>query len=220
MKTISFINQKGGVGKTTLCANIGYGLEFVGSVGIPFIYVDADPQGSLRDWHNSEHNDNRSQLVIADTRQSLLSAHRVAQQANYEYMLIDTPGKIAEITGAALTLSDYVIIPIQPSALDVWATIDSIDLVRAAMSAKPSLKACFVINRAIKNSKLNMELLGAIADADPEGSIPVCQTIIHGRVIYARSMNEGQTVFEHPDEQAETEITELTQFIYNELHNE
>lgn len=44
MKTIAFYNNKGGVGKTTLAANVGYNLS---AMGYRVLMVDCDPQGNL-----------------------------------------------------------------------------------------------------------------------------------------------------------------------------
>lgn len=215
MKVITFLNTKGGVGKTTLCSNISYALM----AGKPqkdwpkIIMVDADPQGSLRDWHDTKqggHPDIQryETLICANSRQSLLSSYRVAKESGHDYMLIDTAGKLHEIAGAALSVTNLVVMPLQPSALDVWATIDSIDLVNAAMNANQNLKAVFVINQAIPNSGLNKEVLDAISEAAPE--IPIADQIVFGRVAYARAANAGSTVFHTRDHQASGEIAELT----------
>lgn len=224
MKVITFLNSKGGVGKTTLTANVGYGL-MAGKAQKDWpkiILVDADPQGSLRDWHDTKSTmsldvQRYETLICADSRQSLLSSHRVAKESGHDYMLIDTAGKLHAIAGAALSVTNLVVIPLQPSALDVWATIDSIDLVRAAMQANSGLRAVFVINQAIANSTLNSEVLDAIKESAPE--IPIADQIIFGRVAYARSSNAGTTVYHTRDHQACSEITELTSQLIRMLND-
>lgn len=44
MEIIAFVNQKGGVAKTTTCLNVGAGLSFC---GFKCLLVDLDPQGNL-----------------------------------------------------------------------------------------------------------------------------------------------------------------------------
>ena len=217
MKTISFINSKGGTGKTTLCANVNAAIQKWFSATA--ILIDADPQGSLRDWHNINQTNN-CQLVCADTRQSLHSATRLALSSNYDYMLIDTPGHLAQITGAAISMSDLIIIPIQPSPLDVWSTIDTIDIVKSAMQSNPSLQSLFVVNRATPNCRLTTDLLAAIIEADPEQQIPVFGKIIHNRIAFARAASNGQTIFDLKDELAKTEIELLTIEIIQRLTDE
>lgn len=219
MKTITFINSKGGTGKSTLCANI----ERAISSPAPFtqtILIDADPQGTLRDWHNVKEGSPRCRLICADTRQSLHTAIRLAESSEINYALVDTPGHLGQVTGAAISMSDFVIIPIQPSPLDVWSTIDMIDIVKAAMQSNPSLQSLFVINRATPNCKLTTDLLGAILEADPEQSILIFGKPIHNRVAFARAASTGQTIFDLKDDLAKTEISLLTDEILKRLNHE
>jgi chromosome partitioning protein len=217
MKVITFLNGKGGVGKTTLCANVAHGLlvKVVDLSKAKLIMVDADPQGSLTDWHNVD-NSNALQLsieryetlVAAPKRQALYSAHRLAEQTDKNYVLIDTAGRTHETAGAALSLSDLVIIPLQPSPLDVWATIDSIDLVQCVMRGNKNLRALFVINQATVHSTVNEEVFTALKEAAP--NIPVSPTIVHGRVAFARAINDGNTIFHTKDRKGMEEILSLT----------
>lgn len=203
MKVITLLNSKGGVGKTTLAINIAHLLTG------KKLLIDADPQASLSDWHNlfSTPASIEYECVEATKRGALQSAYDMGAALDYNYAVIDTPGKMHDLTGAALGFSDLVIVPIQPSPLDVWATVDSLDLVRAARRANPKLNAIIVINKAIPNSTLQKDIRDAIAEIDP--LLCLAQTIIHGRLSYVRSINKGKNVFYMRDHCAVNEISNL-----------
>lgn len=221
MKTITFLNSKGGVGKTTLCANLAYAITHSTGLAAPnrkVILVDSDPQGSLRDWHNTNENQyitRYEQLICADTRQSLLTSYRIANESGFDFMLVDTAGRMHETVGCALSFTDLAIIPLQPSALDVWATIDSIDLIKAVMRGNANLKALFVINMAIPNCSITSEVLEALKEAAPD--IPIISPTICGRVSFARAAATGRTVYHTTDHKAHVEINLLCEQVLKVL---
>jgi chromosome partitioning protein len=213
MKVITFLNSKGGVGKTTLAINIERAIRKYRNVRI--VMVDADRQCSLTDWY-SAHSESHypppyTPVVNVSSRQTLQSAYQIAAQSKYDYMIIDTAGKTQDMLGTALTMSDLAIIPIKPSALDVWSSIDTIDLLQSAYGRNPTLKAMLVLNQAIRNSTLNMEVASALAEIKEAPRLS--PNFIHGRVAYARTINEGNTVFDSNDEAAKQEISSLTEEI-------
>lgn len=216
VKVITFLNNKGGTGKSTLCLNLAQSI----ALRLPaakLLLVDADTQGSLRNWHDIIPR--QLDLVCADKRQALWSAKRMAEQIKVDYLLIDTPGKINEVTSAALTITNLAIIPIKPSPLDIWATIDTIDLLKCAMIANPFLKGLFVINQAVVHSTINADIAEALQDADAEQEIDLAPLVIHGRVAFARSINSGHTIFESGDQSGINEIKLLTNEVLNKLNH-
>lgn len=207
MKVITFLNSKGGVGKTTLALNLGVSI-LTSSLSKDVLFIDTDTQGSLRDWNNE---DKGYDLVCATSRQSLFTALKMNmgyKRKGEQYAIIDTPGKINEVCGAAVAKSDLIIIPLKPNALDIRATILAIDLVSSVMSSKPSLKALFVINQATPNSNFRDETECALREiASP---IPLAINNIYSRISLARCVSGGDSVMNSNDALAKKEINDLT----------
>jgi chromosome partitioning protein len=213
MRVVSFLNNKGGVGKTTLCANVAR--AFARNQKNKVLLIDADCQKSLSHWHNAGDGLGLD-LVCADTRASLLSSLKLARQAKFDLVMIDTPGRLMALTGAALSITDIAIIPVQASPLDVWATYDTINLVRAARNANPNLAGMIVINQAIPNCLITTDVKNAIKDE--MNDIYLAQTVIHGRIAFAKTVNDGKTAFETKDKQAIGEIECLSVEILGGLY--
>ena len=117
MPVIAVVGNKGGAGKTTLSVNLAAGLTRQASIAV----VDADPQGSALHWH-----------AIADDERGLPvyeASSQLANQAsellnNFDYVIIDCPPSVhAPQTSAALQFGDMALIPVQPSPVDLWATV-------------------------------------------------------------------------------------------------
>lgn len=199
---IALLNQKGGVGKTTLAVHIA---EALTRLGKSVLLVDADPQGSALDW-SALRDENPSFPVIGLPKPNL---HRElpALAKNHDYVLIDGPPRVNELARAAIMASDLVLIPVQPSPYDVWAAKEIVDLLQEASTFKGNIKSAFVINRKIVNTAIGRDVGEALA-AYP---LPVLKTSICQRVAFAESAGQGLTVLDtEPAGVASQEITALT----------
>ena len=202
---ISIQNQKGGVGKTTLAIHISHALALKGA---RVLLVDADPQGSARDWA-AARTDKPPFSVIGLDRPTL---HRDLPPLaiDYDHVVIDGPPRVSELARSAIIASDLVVVPIQPSPYDVWAADEVIRLIREASVFKETLKSVFVINRRIVNTAIGRD----VGDALAEYLIPVLKTVVSQRVSFAESAAAGGTVLDtDPNGAAAKEILALTEEI-------
>ena len=117
---IALLNQKGGVGKTTLALHLAGAWA---ARGKRVILIDADPQGSALDWSQRRSHEGLPRLfsVIGLARDTL---HREAPELarDADYVVIDGPPRVAGLMRSALLAADLVLIPVQPSPFDGWAS--------------------------------------------------------------------------------------------------
>ncbi len=206
-QVIAVLNQKGGAGKTTIATNLAHALL---RDGHKVLLVDADPQGSLRDWN--EVNGGNLLPVVGLDRETL-AKDLTAVSVGYDYILIDGAPQIARLSAAAVKAADLVLIPVQHSPYDIWACADLIQARRSVANGQPL--AYFVISRAIKNSKLSTDVVIALRDYE----MPVLKSFTTQRVIYPTSAAEGKTVFQRePSGPAAQEIEAIAQEIKEVLH--
>ncbi|WP_119344013.1 ParA family partition ATPase [Facilibium subflavum] len=197
MKIVSILNQKGGSGKTTLSTNIAHALKLK---GYKVLLVDGDPQGSCRDWNAA--NDGNIVPVVGLDRETL-PKDLDAIKNGYDWIIIDGAPQIARLAASAIKASDIVLIPVQPSPYDIWATSDLVDLIKARQEITDNkLNAAFVISRSIKNTRLSHE----INEALNEYELPVLKNGTTQKVAYPTSATEGGTVFTIQDQKASHEI--------------
>lgn len=208
MTVIAILNQKGGSGKTTIATNLAHAIK---RAGANVLLVDSDPQGSARDWNEA----NQGELLpVVGLDRKTLPTDLKAISSGYDYIIIDGAPQIAQLAAAALKTADVVLIPVQPSPYDIWATQDLVDVIKARqeiLEGRP--KAAFIISRAIKNTKLS----GEVEEALESYELPLFKHGTTQRVIYPTSASTGETVFKEPNGPAAKEITamaeELMEFI-------
>jgi chromosome partitioning protein len=199
---VSFLNQKGGVGKTTLAVHLAMALALRGE---RVLLVDADPQGSALDWSASRQAEPRFPVIGLPTK----NLHREVQAhiPNYDTIIIDGPPRVNELARAAIMAADVVLVPVQPSPYDVWAAKEITDLLSEATAFKPNQKSAFVINRRIVNTAIGRDVAEALADYP----YPVLTNTISQRVSFAESAAQGSTVLElDPKSSAAQEMNALT----------
>lgn len=198
---ISVLNQKGGVGKTTLSVNLAAALALSHQ---RTLLIDADPQGSSLDWQSSRQGENL--FPVVGMAKPTLHKDVPELAANYDYVVIDGPPRVNELTRSGILASDLVLIPVQPSPYDIWASEEIVKLVQEASVYKERLKSVFAINRKIVNTAIGRD----VADALKSYPIPVMNTTISQRVAFAESAATGLSVLElSPNGPAAREIKSL-----------
>lgn len=189
---ISILNQKGGVGKTTLAVNIARALTLENST----LLVDSDIQGSARDWHAAGKGEI---LPVIGLDRPTLSKDIKQFVGRYDYIIIDGAGKIETMSVEAIKCSDIVLIPVAPSPYDIWAASDLVEIVKARQSIMNGTpKAAFVINLNRPNTTLSKE----VEDALQEHGLPVFTARISLRTVFAKSAAQGLGVVDFGGEAA------------------
>lgn len=201
---VAVLNQKGGVGKTTIATHLAG--EFVAH-GQSVILIDADPQASALDWslRRKENGFARRFGVIGLARETLhAEAPEIAR--HHDHVIIDGPPRVTALARSALLAADVVLIPVQPGAYDVWASAEMVGLVREARLFRPTLRAAFVINRHVVGTVIGRDVRGALADQ----ALPALDAELRQRIVFAESVATGRLVGEIlPEGPAAQEVTAL-----------
>jgi chromosome partitioning protein len=210
MPTIAFLSQKGGAGKTTLATCLARELVLQ---GFDTVLVDADSQGSARDWRAATETE--TVPVIGMDRPTLDRDLKAINPTGQRWVLIDGAGRSEAMTVSAIRAADMVLIPVHPSPYDVWAASDLVSLIRSRQGitdGKPL--AAFLISRAVKRTRLT----GEVAEALSEFGFPVFSAYTTQRQTYPTAAAQGLTPSDtEPDGEAAKEIraivSELLQLI-------
>lgn len=206
---ISILNQKGGSGKTTIAVNLARGLQLEGH---KVLIIDADSQASARDWYAAGNAELTP--VVGIDRPTLEKDIRLFNK-DYDFIIIDGPPKLENMAIAAIKCSNIVLIPVQPSPYDIWATEDLVDLIKARQSlANGCPKAAFIISRRIVNTKLGKAIRSVLSEYE----LPVFTHGTYQRTAYAKTVETGSTVLDtKPNSDAAQEVraivAELKEFI-------
>jgi chromosome partitioning protein len=186
MPVIAVVGNKGGTGKTTLSVNLAAGLARESSIAI----VDADPQGSASQWRAIAEEADTFPVFAANPQ---IRAQTAELLQDHTYIVIDCPPSArAPQTAAVLEIGNMALIPVQPSPMDLWASVPMEEAITRARVFNPALRAMLVINQLETRttlSRLVREALGEIA-------LPVADAALRRRAIYCRSALEGRSVFD------------------------
>ncbi|MFJ6419159.1 ParA family partition ATPase [Paeniglutamicibacter sp. NPDC091659] len=209
MKTIAVLNQKGGAGKTTIATHLATALQHSGH---SVLLIDSDPQGSARDWAavREEH----PISVVGMDRPTI--ERDVKSLAPVDFVIIDGAPQASDLAVSAIKASDFILIPVQPSPYDIWATADLVDLVKQRIDITDGkLQAAFIVSRAITGSNIGKEISVILEDYE----LPVLTTKIHQRVDYPGTAAGGSTVIEdYPRSEGAREMMELSAEIVSLLN--
>ena len=204
MKTIGVIQVKGGAGRSTVSTNLAGELSKIGKT----VLVDCDmPQGTSASWYAVRQQADREgslKLETASTHRELLTI--VERHADADYLVLDGPPRIAEVTRAVLVLADLCLIPVGASAAEIWATGDILSLIEEAGKVK-KVEARMIWTRYRSNTKLAQGLT-ELATKDL-GLVPLA-TKLGLRVAYIEALGAGLTGAEMADHSARDEVKSLT----------
>jgi chromosome partitioning protein len=132
MKVISLICQKGGTSKTTTAINLA--VEAV-ACGLEVALIDLDPQVSACDWKDIRGE--KAPVVAATPVPHLDRALKAAAGAGADLAIVDTAGRTNDAAAAAARAADIILIPLQPSLIDLKTLGATLEIIRLAGS-KPA----------------------------------------------------------------------------------
>jgi chromosome partitioning protein len=197
--TLAVLNPKGGSGKTTVAVHLARAFQAMTPGAV--VILDTDPQGTATDWRGDAPDgyDGPRVVPIASARELRSGA---GGAASADVAVIDGSAKLEGMTGAVVAVADAVVIPVQPSALDVRPALDV-----AGLCERAGTPAAFVVSAAVTGSRLARQVRAAL---DASG-FPVMDAQTAHRVAYAEAMARGVTVLDdvpglRPDSRARAEV--------------
>ncbi len=204
MLIVAFMNEKGGSGKSTLAINIATALH---RRGRKVVLVDADPQGTARDWRAASPEGIDLPPVVALDRSQMLAA---LSTLDADVAIVDTPAKAEAMAAAVVRVAHVALVVIQPSGADVWASAATVKLIQSKLDVGGAIQAAFLVNRASSATKLS-KLISA-GDWNEYG-FDQLDNAISNRVAFAQALTDGVSVYDLADSQAKAEVD----FVVDEL---
>ncbi|MEI8394767.1 MAG: ParA family partition ATPase [Rhodospirillaceae bacterium] len=189
-KIITIAQQKGGAGKTTLVAHLAVAWQ---QTGKRVALVDIDPQGSLTRWYEarmrSPESDGDMVLSKITGWRTQKEVERLAREC--DVVLIDSPPHAETEARIAVRAASIVVVPIQPSPMDFWATRPTLELCK-----QEKVKVLLVLNRMPTRSKVTETVVGEIKCLLMPPAVDLAEARVGNRTGYAGAMLAGRAVTE------------------------
>ncbi len=197
MKVIAMAAQKGGSGKTTVALHLAVEAQ---KQGLSVAVIDADPQGSAKSWAD-QREDGAAVPVALVAVEAVERALAAAEQDGYDLVVIDTPPHASVRSQHLIAHADLVVIPVQPSALDLAALPAMLSLIRPGTAPHRAV---------ISAAPVGVAEVAQIRDALANYQVEAFETVIHSRMAFRRALAHGQAVAEfEPKGKAAGEVASL-----------
>lgn len=201
MKVISLICQKGGTAKTTTALNLA--VEAL-AYGVEVVVIDLDPQVSACDWKDIRGD--APPLVAATPAPHLDRVLKAAAENGAELAIVDTAGRTNDAAAAAARAADLILIPLQPSLIDLKTLGATLDIIKMAGS-KPTRA---LLARVRATGSRHEDSVSWLAGQGVE----VCPATLGERVIYQDAYAQGLGVSEaEPGGKAAEEVKQVYLYI-------
>ena len=208
MHVLAIANQKGGVGKSTLAVNLAVEAT---NHGLRVLLIDADAQASATDFAGARE-DSRPRFETVQLVRPILHKEVPRIGEPYDLVVVDVGGRDSSTFRSALVAADTILIPLGPSAADVWATEDVFRLLDE-ISVSRRVEALAVFTRVVHHSRETVvarEAQEYVREQLGEREVRLLRTVIHSRVAWPKAFGEGLAVTElDPRGAAATELRTL-----------
>jgi chromosome partitioning protein len=178
------------------------------------VLIDTDPQGSASDWCETAIEGEHDVPATFSVERPTLH-EQLPKLDGYDYAIIDGVAKMSRMDVSSVKSADLVLIPVRPSALDLWAVGEIVDIIKTRQELTGSPKAAIVTSQSIVGTSLAKSAEQALSTFEMDVWPGTCQ-----RVAYAEAAGRGQSVLDLSDAKAHAEINELTNRIKDALNHD
>ncbi|HEX4179945.1 MAG TPA: AAA family ATPase [Caulobacteraceae bacterium] len=209
MHIIAVVSQKGGTGKSTVCASLAVAAS---RHGLATLVADTDPQGSLADW--SKLRASKEPMVLAAKARAIHPMRFAAEKAGVQLMVIDTQAASLACAVEAAKIADLTLIVTRPSPVDLRAVAATVG------ALKPLRRPCaLVLNQApSKRSGREPVLVDAAVQLLLDHGLPIVPSALRGRAVYQQAYARGLSAAELvPEGEAANEICRLWSYVLGRL---
>lgn len=192
MPVITFANTKGGAGKTTAVLLLATELA---RLGYRVSVLDADPQHWITRWYeNSEGLPGNRLTVVPYVTMGSIDRQLSEQRARADFVLIDLPGSRSSLLAKAVGYADYVLIPVQGSAMDAQGGANVIELLQYLEDkANIRIRHSVVLTRV--NSMVTTRAMTAVKDLLAARRVHLLETPIIERAAFRDMFGCGGTLY-------------------------
>lgn len=205
MKIITVANQKGGVGKTTITFNMALAAM---RDDFKTLIVDADPQRSITDVSITRFKNG----IMPHVQTTYMVSDRIhvnlpRKFKAYDLAIIDSGRQDSRAFRSAIAAADLLVIPVLPSAVDIWSSQQTIKIAKDIQAARPDhpLQIYCLLNQQVRNTVIGAGAVEALGEI----GVPMFKMILHFRTAYSRSLGDGKSVLEYMDKQSIYEMEML-----------
>ena len=214
-KIISLVQLKGGVGRSTIATNLAGTLAESAKVAL----FDCDyPQYTCSHWLNQRQSgydiSEILDIVQPPTYRAMASQlDRLRDQ--YDYLVVDCPPRLDQLSRLALASSDISLFPLSPSAAEIWSIEEMLNLIADVKKFNKAFDGRIVWNRFRAYTKSASE---QAKQAKKDLKLPEMRQKLGYRVSYAEAMSEGLTVHETDDKAVRLEMWSLSSAVIRLLN--
>ncbi len=205
---IAVLNQKGGVGKSTVAQNLAAAAHLQGR---RTLMLDLDKQGTTFDWYAARKPDSKLRGLDVRKADRTWSLPQFAELATgRDVVVCDGPARLSDVSTAAAVAADIVIVPMRVGMAEWWAAtettamLDAADNLRRVLGQEP-VRRLFLLNDAFKQVNDTNYAIAALTE-----SVELVPVILYHRVAYSRSLGAGESVLTtEPEGAAAKEVRAL-----------